>query len=650
MKHTTLFRLQCSQLGLLIALSQGTKRWGERTVIMRKGQLTSVGGEIMPKNPPASRVLTPEQWIKFTQGDIKNFRDIDRRRDKTPIYMAALSSLTSIFSGIQQIDVAQGGKVTEIVQSVFQDKNTDQITDNIVKTTPIKNKSFVQGILDSISNAKSGFESLLQSADEEIDKNISNYNIEGYILGGLIITGVALMGAVDLAVFSAVVPAISTKILFSLTKIPIGMFIGKCWQYLHKIGSKYEYPISDEDRRKIATSLPKEIQEEIFNQIDDNQIKTYTRKIINHTLSASKLVAPDKESFKLLTERLASQKKREFMDDGSEDRIYTETGRITYTSLDLPDKESIEKWIEDGALMPILSQNIEKSFVNEKYTLERRLIELNDIITEIENEEKLIESIQGENILHRSQDYISHKEILQNLEKSYAWHKGIIEAELKYGSILDKLADVEDPEEKARIMEELVSKLKSGKDTGSNSITKPDDLDDLFLYKKRINAVADSLEEVSQMSAVKPDIKLDYIGPRGYNRRLRDGSNFINVGDMQEPDFLAYHEFGHALEDKIGISSATENYVDSRSYSQNTVEMKTILPTNYGYGEVTKVSDFAEPYTSKQYKFGSMVLGSEVVSMALQNLINPDALTTKIKQDRDHLLYGLWALDYKPEN
>jgi hypothetical protein len=626
MKHTTLFRLQCSQLGLLIALSQETKRWGERTVIIRKGQLTSVGGEIMPKNPPAFRILTPEQWVKFIQGDIKNFRDIDRRRDKTPIYMAALSSLTSIFSGIQQIDVAQGGKVTEVVQSVFQDENKDKITDNIVNTTPVKDKSFVQGILDSISNAKSGFESALQSADEEIDKNTSNYNIEGYILGGLIIAGVALMGAVDLAIFSAAVPAISTKILFSLTKIPIGMFIGKCWQYLHKIGSKDKYPISDDDRKKITKSLPKEIQEEIFNQINDNQVRAYTRKIINHTFSASKLVAPDKESLKLLEERLTSQKKQEFMDDGTGNQIF------------------------------YYSNYMHKSFVNEKYTLERRLIELDDIITEIENEERFIESIQGENILYRTQDYISHEKILKNLEKSYAWHKGIIEAELKYGSILDKLADIQDPKEKSRIMEELVSKLKSGKNADNTENIKKKQNSS---KTERINAVAGSLKEISQMSAMKPQITAVYTQPRGYNQILPDGSNLINVGDIQEPDFLAYHEFGHALEGLIGISPITRNYIESRSYSQNTVEMDSIFPTLYQRGEVTKVSDFADPYTSKIYDFDKLGLESddsetriatEVVSMAVQNLINPDALTTKIKQDRDHLLYGLWALDYNPEN
>ena len=702
MKSITLLKLQCSQLGLLVALSQEPKRWGERTVIMRKGQLTSVGGEIMPKNPPAFRILTPEQWIRFTQGDIKNFRDIDRRRDQETGYMAALSSLSSIFTGLKKID--QDGQINKIIQSVFQGENKNEIIDNIVATSPVKDENFIEGLTTSIdvvsSDSVNFFDNIVNEiigiahSTEELVQNLKYLTaskellIQGVITGGLLVAGTAAAVALDfatLAMFGSLIPGIRNLAIVKKLSDP---FIGFILKRMNLTGNKAIDRVIAIITSKISMRLaliPVSLLAGIaFQHLKELEVAGKRIVDVQKTLP--------KDFFK----------GKDITPESRADQVIA-IAEETINDLGLDKKKIKERLIAEN-------QRPVTHIVNTKYTLERRLIELDYLHKEQkiglwskipgwkEKERGVWEKAPLYSLLTPEKE--SQREILKGYEvnnpsntsvrnlseeqrkQSYIWHKGIVEAELKYGDSIDDLVSSNQLNEKNKY-NSLLKKVSDGKSAAdpvahinkkiSLSFRVSDD-DVNPLAKQRIVNVAKQAQEILSMSNVQPNVEvgsfpsyprpfyyayewykktvegkirqlLPYIQEKDLN--LKTGDGIINAGNrlFGSDRFVGFHETGHAIEIKAGLVDVSKNYIDSRQISS-----KEMLLKDDGRGRAFEKSetyiptDFVDQYTSKKYDYAT-----ELTSMSVQNLANPSLLKNACKEDREHILYGLWVLDYKPQ-
>jgi hypothetical protein len=121
------------------------------------------------------------------------------------------------------------------------------------------------------------------------------------------------------------------------------------------------------------------------------------------------------------------------------------------------------------------------------------------------------------------------------------------------------------------------------------------------------------------------------------------GESFIHTGLIHDPGTLMLHEMGHALEDKLGNSNITHNYVKSRATSNEAEPLTDLdrgLASVFNKDEKALPTDFENAYAAKLYEGKS-----EVVSMATETLANIPSLIQKAATDRDHLLFGLYVLD-----
>jgi hypothetical protein len=140
------------------------------------------------------------------------------------------------------------------------------------------------------------------------------------------------------------------------------------------------------------------------------------------------------------------------------------------------------------------------------------------------------------------------------------------------------------------------------------------------------------------------DPKLGLNPTRGYQINFgipRFGESFIHVGFINNAKSLMFHELGHTLEAKLGNSEITHNYIKNRATSNKEASIRDLEKDEF-YGEAEKAlpSDFRNFYTAKAYEGNS-----EVISMATETLTSWQSLSLQAKQDRDHLLFGLYALD-----
>ena len=127
------FKRQSNDLMLLIQVE--AKKWPKRTIIVRDGKLTSVGGEIMPKDPPAFRVLDDQQMAAFLRGEIKSFAQIDRLQNTRAANLKSIGD--------------------EVVQGVEEDyfKNTDNPkADSKAKTLIDSAQQIIMDALEQIKD------------------------------------------------------------------------------------------------------------------------------------------------------------------------------------------------------------------------------------------------------------------------------------------------------------------------------------------------------------------------------------------------------------------------------------------------------------------------------------------------------------------
>jgi hypothetical protein len=103
---------------------------------------------------------------------------------------------------------------------------------------------------------------------------------------------------------------------------------------------------------------------------------------------------------------------------------------------------------------------------------------------------------------------------------------------------------------------------------------------------------------------------------------------------------IVFHEVGHAIEIQAGIGEQSASYIMDRASEQtqkdvpiNTLQPKERVP-NGGFS--------TGPYTGRIY---TLVGGTELVSMGLQQLAHPITAKALAMHDREHLLYTLYALE-----
>lgn len=257
----------------------------------------------------------------------------------------------------------------------------------------------------------------------------------------------------------------------------------------------------------------------------------------------------------------------------------------------------------------------------------------------------------------------------KELENSLIWHKGIIEAEIKYGSTIDKLTNVSYSNTDLLIeaYQELlkIAKKKEGQHYKRATqeqidalikLENPARIDKEPLTKEQVKRRVDTVVEISKTfdSLIYPtlDVSIGSVGnvpgsggfivfeatykydePKKFEfQKIMNGKDkmFLSVGSGLDPAVAGYHELGHALELTNSLVDISANYSKSRTLSNNE-------------------NDFMWNYSGKLYKYpNNEPYATEVLSTGTQKLASPYHLHDFANKDRDHLLYTLYALDTKP--
>jgi len=121
-------------------------------------------------------------------------------------------------------------------------------------------------------------------------------------------------------------------------------------------------------------------------------------------------------------------------------------------------------------------------------------------------------------------------------------------------------------------------------------------------------------------------------------------SGVLNVGSSFGKGTL-YHELAHLLEDDEKIKAVAIAFRDSRRESEALYPLKELVPySNYDKKELAYKDTWVDPYVGKDYG----QTATEVISMGMQHLTNPDALWGLHKADPEHLAFMLGLCVSKP--
>jgi hypothetical protein len=249
------------------------------------------------------------------------------------------------------------------------------------------------------------------------------------------------------------------------------------------------------------------------------------------------------------------------------------------------------------------------------------------------------------------------------------WRKGLFSAEKKYGKLIDKalitdkaklmikddyygeeiydknlfLPELENSSTDKNFYKEFTKALsegKSGQKTSVSSVvydkSQRERIKESVEYAKEYSSyVNGDLHKVTIASAGKDIIDEALLGGIGPYMKPTIGlghfDKYINIGtpyldkNPYNPRTTIFHEMGHAVEVEKKLTPYTFDFIDNRK----------------------KV--FYDPYISKKYEVLGIKENSEVISMATQQLSSGKAIIGTAKSDREHLLFGLWALDAKPK-
>ena len=270
-----------------------------------------------------------------------------------------------------------------------------------------------------------------------------------------------------------------------------------------------------------------------------------------------------------------------------------------------------------------------------------------------------------------------------NHADSIEWHKGIIDAEIKYGEQIDAMSRIPlvnvFSSKTSVVYKDFISTMKKGK-TGKVQIRTVDDkfIKDNFypnakFYKEGFEAdfteqklvnIKERIKEVSDAStalASLSNIDLETIvighgkgltpnskasgtndGSRGFAWQIKKDLTYIEVGLIHDNVFLGFHETGHVLEHHSphlsrisGDYAKNGRYIDGKSKNIDSI--------------VTTKTDFANQYVGKLYpNSDGTISGTEVISSGCQELSTPERLHRIAITDPDYLRFTLYALDRKP--
>lgn len=393
----------------------------------------------------------------------------------------------------------------------------------------------------------------------------------------------------------------------------------------------------------------------------------------------------------------------------------------------------------------------DNSFINEKYKLINRLREiqnyqsrLKDITStplkyntfeEIDAKSQLIEEMYFKKSLIDCFEYDNQKSLLgenakkineiMDIKSEIAWRIGLIESELKYGKLLDDLANTSNDLDKFTFYNDLINQIRQDKINKTKiskepleitGIPKSEDNNEIPFIRtdKKVeeNILDRAIEYANEFTKLINSESGIIIGSCGKNgtRILRSSSarylseytytflsrsyfsingekidSFIDIGlitieqeelasmlkkelddlpwidrilDRYELDQVeierrenakkqanrnylkeaVYHELGHLVENSIQDEDpiryrSGQSYILSRSSGKDPNDAL----------EFTYKTDFHNTYTGTIRSQSS----TELISTGTEMLANPITLSEYLNIDREHILFTLWALDFK---
>ena len=133
---------------------------------------------------------------------------------------------------------------------------------------------------------------------------------------------------------------------------------------------------------------------------------------------------------------------------------------------------------------------------------------------------------------------------------------------------------------------------------------------------------------------------------------MSDKSNIYSVGTNPSATFesraAAWHELSHVMEYEKKLSPLTWNYIESRYNPVARTAIKSLPESVRSTQQIQEKGghDFPYSYTAKEYRSPKPEdRNSELISTAVQMMTNPVNLHRAATIDREHLMFGLFAMD-----
>jgi hypothetical protein len=166
-------------------------------------------------------------------------------------------------------------------------------------------------------------------------------------------------------------------------------------------------------------------------------------------------------------------------------------------------------------------------------------------------------------------------------------------------------------------------------------------------------AVADTWGGIKKDKVYIKKIENNGAIPFAMSGAMNNGDNLYNVGTDPAATFdarsTAWHELSHVMEYEKKLSPLTWNYIDSR-YNPVAKAVLKAIPEEIAVSQQIQEQgghDFPYRYTAKEYLSPGDPThrNSELVSTAVQMMTNPVNLHRAATIDREHLMFGLFAMD-----
>lgn len=278
-------------------------------------------------------------------------------------------------------------------------------------------------------------------------------------------------------------------------------------------------------------------------------------------------------------------------------------------------------------------------------------------------------------------DLMNKKHLSKEEAISLKWHRGLIDAELKYGERVDSLSmpnkDLS-PNEAYELSDNtynsIIESLKDGNNNKNIRLKETDIVNNdetNFLdereYDRLIIQTRQIVEFVKTIIGTKVDFALSQErSGRSFARPLTKTQEIVISPYLGfQADKYILHEVGHLIEVNEGFTEESKNYINSRTkkgkngkplrlgeaYEQNG-DINDLLDRQeaeslYSEEEIKtfKASDFDEYYITKEYTTPSTKISTELISMGVQELLDRGAFEGKAETDREHLMFTLYFVE-----